>query len=122
MLETKNFSEKELSCRCCGDNRMNILFLEKLQRIRDEYGKPMKLSSAYRCPNHNNNISSSGVDGPHTTGRAVDVLVAGEDAYHLLKIVMKHNMTGVGIAGKSFIHIDDLPKSEKRHRPVIWTY
>jgi len=122
MLETKNFSEKELSCKCCGDNRMNLAFLEKLQMIRDEYGKPMKLSSAYRCPKHNNNISSSGIDGPHTTGRAVDVLVAGEDAYHLLKIVMKHNMTGVGIAGKSFIHIDDLPKSEKRHRPVIWTY
>jgi len=101
---------------------MNFIFLEKLQLIRDEYGKPMKISSAYRCSKHNSNISKSGEDGPHTTGRAVDITVAGEDAYHLLKIVLKHNMTGVGIKGKSFIHIDDLPKSEKRHRPVIWTY
>ena len=58
-------------------------FLEKLQTIRDLYGKPIRLNSGYRCPEFNATISKTGPDGPHTTGRAVDIAISGQDALHV---------------------------------------
>ena len=125
-ISTKNFSNKELACSCCGDNKMNKETLIALQRLRDAIGKPMSLSSAYRCPVHNDKVSSTGKEGPHTTGKAIDILCSGKFAYEILSCAMIRSSIwkGIGISQKGkhssrFIHLDTI---DSDNRPWVWSY
>ncbi|MEG3637667.1 D-Ala-D-Ala carboxypeptidase family metallohydrolase [Magnetococcus sp. PR-3] len=123
-----HFSHDELQCRCgCGQALMDERFMALLEELRMAFGKPMPLTSAYRCPNHNAAVSSSGHDGPHTTGCAVDVQVAGHDAHALLTLATHHGFTGLGVKQRGthqsrFIHLDTLNNAQGRPRPWIWSY
>ena len=121
----KNFSSEELKCKHCGEEKIIPEFMDRLQALRKDYGKPMKISSGYRCPIHNRNVSKTGDDGPHTTGRAVDILCHGKEAYDLLHLALLHGFTGIGINQKGlkasrFIHIDDIP--DRTIRPTVFSY
>jgi len=101
-------------------------FLDKLQTIRDEFKKPMRINSGFRCSKHDANVSSSKIagKGPHTTGHAVDVGISGSDALLLVELAVKNGMTGIGIKQKGkgrFCHFDDLT-DEAGPRPWIWSY
>ena len=127
MKLTKNFSVKECSCKCCGQCEMDQDFMNILQKIREEFGGPIKLSSAYRCSAYNQAVSSSGANGPHTSGKAVDVVISGSDAFKFLGIAKENGVQGFGFDQKGdhqkrFIHIDTLEPSEGRPRPCVWTY
>ena len=123
-----HFSSAEISCHCgCGREEMEGRFMLKLEMLRTVFGKPMPVTSGFRCPAHNAQASDTGLNGPHTTGQAVDVQVSGEDAYHLLGLAIQHGFTGIGIkqAGthsSRFLHIDTLEASPGRPRPTVWTY
>jgi len=96
MMETINFSYAELQCKCgCGGNEMKPEFLNKLQAIRDEFQKPMRINSGFRCSNHDANVSSSKIagKGPHTTGHAVDVGISGADALQLVELAVNDSST-----------------------------
>lgn len=121
----RHFTEQEFACECgCGECGMDAEFVSMLDQARDFYGRPMVLSSARRCSEHNNRVSSTGYFGPHTTGKAADVLCHGGDAHRLLEIAMRMGFTGIGIAQKGphesrFIHLDILRNEQ---RPWVWSY
>ncbi|MBF0098374.1 MAG: DUF882 domain-containing protein [Magnetococcales bacterium] len=123
-----HFSESELRCHCgCGRQDMDADFLLKLEALRMAYGKPMPVSSGYRCPAHNAATSTTGENGPHTTGQAIDILVAGEDAYRLVGLAIQYGFTGIGFSQKGppekrFIHLDTLTRADGYPRPTVWTY
>ena len=126
-LSTEHFSDRELACKCCGVNRMDAGFMSKVETLRSLYGKPIKLSRAYSCPKHNSEVSITGLNGPHTTGHAIDVLVSGEDVYTLLDMALTIGFTGIGINQRGphaqrFLHLDDLPNSVSAPRPRVWSY
>ena len=131
-FETKHFSQKELECKCgkCEFPGMDKNFMELLEAVRTDpdWNRPMSISSAYRCPEHNSNVSSTGEEGPHTTGKAIDVRLSGKDAHLFLGIAMGYDFSGVGIAqkgshGSRFIHLDTLEQEETSGpRPWIWSY
>ena len=114
-----NFSEGELACPCCGEAEMNRDFMGILQAIRTDYGKPMNVTSGYRCETHNKALRG----GPeHPAGQAVDILVANPDAMELVALAVKYGLPRVGISQRGdrprFIHLggsSDLPKA-------IWSY
>ncbi len=123
----EHFSPHEFKCRCgnCGSDgkEMDMRFIARLDALRKEFGTPMSITSGYRCPIHNNHVSSTGLRGPHTTGRAADVGISGADAWLL---VLLSNFGGIGINqrgpyNKRFIHFDDL-EGHAHPRPRIWTY
>ena len=102
-------------------------FMARLDKTREEYGSPMVVTSGYRCPEYNDEVSSTGRNGPHTTGKAVDISVSGEDAHRLLYYVMRNGFSGVGVkqAGdhkSRFIHVDTLSEEESNTRPWLWSY
>ncbi|MDC0529213.1 D-Ala-D-Ala carboxypeptidase family metallohydrolase [Gammaproteobacteria bacterium] len=125
---SKYFSDKELACKCgecSGENQMSPAFMERLDELRSEYGKPIILSSAYRCPAHNKKVSSTGENGPHTTGKAVDIKVSGQDAHRVTRIAFRLGFTGIGIKQSGrwqsrFIHVDTLSMGDTR--PRVWSY
>ena len=129
---TKHFSRDELKCSFAPDAPvlMDVYFMEKLEELREEWGRPMRLSSAYRTEDnprerskplkydHLGNPLPKG--GMHARGRAVDVLIAGADAVELLRLAVKY-FNGIGINQKGewnqrFIHLDD------RTNPAMWSY
>ena len=118
-----NFTEAEMRCHCgCLRADMDPAFMAALQRVRNVYGKPMPVTSGFRCLDYNARISKTGRSGPHTTGRAVDIAISGENTYHLLSAAI--GMRGIGLkqhgphAGR-FMHLDSLYGPM---RPRIWTY
>ena len=135
IVATDHFSDKELRCKCCGVATMQPEFMESLERIRVEMNRPLKLSSAFRCSKHNQEVSSTGPNGPHTDhgdgGQAVDVRISGADALRLVEVAKKFGMTGIGVkqsgpAGKRFIHLDNLGSNYTKltggPRPWLWSY
>ena len=120
------FEPGEFQCRCgCERNLIQPGLVYKLDDLRHEYGKPLVVTSGYRCPDHNSRVSTTGATGPHTTGLAVDVGVTGRDAYVILKLALKHGITGIGVnqkGGGRFIHLDLIPDSYGHKRPWVWSY
>tara|TARA_R100000963_G_C4642571_1_gene106252 strand:- start:1287 stop:1694 length:408 start_codon:yes stop_codon:yes gene_type:complete len=125
---TPHFTIKEMRCKGTGICEMNDVFMEILEQIRSEYGKPMFISSGFRHPDHNERVSSTGRTGPHTKGQACDVLCMGEDAMLIAKIAKELGMTGFGFRQhgpyqKRFLHLDNLPNIVKvQKRPWTWSY
>lgn len=124
-MATPHFTDAELACRHCGQ-LPPAEFQERLERFRVVYGRPIRLSSAFRCSEHNQKVSKTGPRGPHTHG-AVDVLCYGQEAWDLLKAAMRYEWSGIGISQKGpresrFIHLDDLTRSPDHPRPWVWSY
>ena len=123
------FTEDEMRCKCgCGAALMQPHFMAELDALRHAFGAPLRVSSGYRCPAHNATVSSTGEDGPHTTGMAADLLVSGADAYALLRMALNGKavggFTGIGVRQRGdhalrFIHLDMLRSGM---RPWVWSY
>ena len=73
MSDWQYFTENELRCRGTGDCFMDKNFMKKLVQLREDYDKPMIVSSGYRDLSYNTAIGGS-PDSAHTYGRAVDIL------------------------------------------------
>ena len=119
------FSDAELTCKCgCAQQKMHDDFMVKVIELRRKCGFPFPVSSAYRCPTHNRKVSSSGLTGAHTTGRAIDIAVQGAQARMLMKVALDMGFTGIGVqqkGGGRFIHLDDLD-AKWGPRPNVWSY
>ena len=105
MSKSKYFTDKELACRCCGVNGITPAFLEKLDELREKYGKPIILNSAFRCPKHNQAIGGS-PNSQHVLGLAVDISCTNsQERAQLLDASYIVGFRGRGIA-KTFVHLD----------------
>jgi uncharacterized protein YcbK (DUF882 family) len=104
-LRWPNFTEGEFRCRCgCGRADMDPAFMDRLQALRERFGKPLRISSGYRCPDHNARVSSTGRGGPHITGKAVDVAVAYGDVDELERLAVLADVSGRGVQQKPRRH------------------
>lgn len=125
-LTLRHFNPNEFACKCgCGQNEFSADTAVRFDNVRHEYGKPLTVSSGYRCPKHNAEESDTGLTGPHTTGHAVDSPVDRKDAFRLNAIAIKYGFMGIGYKqhGTSrYMHLDDLPDSPGQPRPTIWSY
>ena len=113
-----NFDEREFRCRHCGVSAMKPEFMGRLQALRTAYGKPMSISSGYRCPDHPIEKAKAH-PGMHATGLAADVAVSGAEAVAVLRLALAQGFTGIGVQQKGagrFIHLDT------RAEPAIWSY
>lgn len=106
MSGSKYFSTKELACNCCGKANMDTAFLEQLNILREVWGKPLTLTSAFRCPEHNAKVGGA-AGSQHVLGKAVDIDWAtwsGSDRFAFLQLAMER-FNGIGLH-PLFIHID----------------
>lgn len=128
----RNFTALEFQSRGGGEplplDLPNVpRFLDRLQMLREACGFPFNVSSGYRTPEYNNQISKTGLNGPHTTGRAVDILAVGEQAFHLVHLAPLYGFTRMGVDqngahGSRYIHLDDLEAEDGFPSPWVWTY
>lgn len=111
MQITANFSYYELECPCCEQLEIDYRFIQALQEIRDAIGRPIKITSGFRCHKHNMEVGGA-ITSNHLKGRAVDISTRGwssEDLHYLVyELTSKQHpdfQTGVGIY-KNHIHFD----------------
>ncbi len=121
MQLTKNFSKKELECKCgCGKCVMNPLLLSSLQLLRDKIGKPIKITSGYRCSTHNAKVGGA-VSSQHLQGNAVDISIDGmtiEDFQRLIMMALQiPAFKGYGFH-KMFMHLD----TRNSPQVISWHY
>lgn len=121
------FRAHELACKChyreCQRYGMDDDFMNALVALRETMPFPFLIGSAYRCPEHNQDVSTTGPEGPHTTGKAVDIRIQGTDARMLIDAAIK-NFEGIGInqtgpRARRFVHLDMVQRDAGR---VIWSY
>jgi len=110
VINSKYFTEDEMRCKCCGglpENGMDQTLVDLLDAIREQVGKPITLSCAYRCPSHNADVG--GVpDSQHVLGCASDLLIPeGYTVETLAEVAEECNADGVGrYFGDEFVHVD----------------
>ncbi len=111
---SKNFNSYEFRCglgRSCSCSTILIddKLIEYLQKIRDHFGKPITITSAYRCPSYNRSIGSS-TGSYHSKGMAVDFVVEGVSPREVAKYAESIGIKGIGLYETEddgfFVHID----------------
>ena len=132
MSISPHFTKTELACPCCGrmpyengvlsEDDYHLKFISPLEELRNAAGFPFIPTSAYRCPLHNTKVGGARTSH-HMDGLAIDILVYGERAYHLLRLASGLDWRGIGINQRSstppdqrYIHLD------RRDNPTIWSY
>jgi uncharacterized protein YcbK (DUF882 family) len=117
MSEFRYFALSDFECSETGKNKIQPLFVHKLDDLRDSCGFPFRINSGYRSPEHSIEAAKPGGGGQHTTGFCADIAIAnGAQRFTILKNAMAHGWTGIGIA-KTFVHLD-----MRTTTPVVWTY
>lgn len=115
-----NFSKQEFDCKHTGENNMQHEFMEKLQRIRQVYGKPMTVTSGFRSKRHPIEAKKTHSNGEHTQGNCADIACTNSsDRYELINLALANGITRVGIA-KNFLHFGIGGKGLPNN--VIWEY
>jgi uncharacterized protein YcbK (DUF882 family) len=115
-----HFSRREFACRgrdCCGESApVHPALIMGLEQLRALVGKPLRISSGFRCNRHNREISGA-ADSLHTLGMAADVFVpAGWTAQELAgraESVPVFHEGGIGIY-TSWVHLDVRPTGKAR--------
>lgn len=123
---SEHFSRDELKCKFTGECSMSSSFLTKLETLRTHYGKPIRLTSAYRSLEHPVEKAKSKDGKPrstgyHVLGRAVDIACWNTDGARLLQIAIQMNLFGgYGFSftgSQRFLHVDD-----REDGLMIWSY
>lgn len=107
-----HFNSTEFDCHgsgCCSQTLINEKLIEYLEKIREHFGKPITITSAYRCPTHNSNVGGA-TGSRHSKGDAADIVVSGVAPREVAKYAESIGVLGIGLYETSadgfFTHID----------------
>ena len=113
----KYFNKSEFS----NFEMMDEKLLSMLDKVREIYGHPIKITSSYRSPEHPIEAAKK-QPGEHSYGAAVDIVSdSGGKTFRLVKAAIEVGFTRIGISRKrGFIHLGiGYPGAPEK---TIWTY
>lgn len=109
---SKDLKVREFSCHgsgCCSTVMIDEQLVEYVQKIRDHFGKPITITSGYRCPTHNRNVGGA-TGSRHAKGQAADIVVSGVAPKTVAQYAESIGIKGIGLYETSkdghFVHID----------------
>ena len=105
MWRSRFFKRREIACRHCGELVVHADSLEKLDQLRRLLGRPVTLSSAYRCGVHNALVGGAPLS-MHKFARAFDVTLAGHSKSDVVAAAIEAGFTGLGVNYRTFVHVD----------------
>lgn len=111
-LASKNFTWRELECKCgCGIRNVSHNAIVKLQIMREIIGKSFTVISSARCPIHNARVGGASKSQHRSTNfiaaTAFDISLYGHDKLEMIRAAKKAGFSGIGVRYKTFIHVDD---------------
>ena len=93
--------QMSLDAAVATDLEISSDIMDLLQKARNELG-PLVITSAYRCPDHNSKVSSTGPSGPQYNWDAVDIHVSNSQHRKQLIDYFATKVTGLGVAKTFF--------------------
>jgi hypothetical protein len=110
---SNNFVSTEFDCKgndgCCNKTLIDPKLVVYLQAIREHFGKPITITSGYRCSKHNTRVGGA-AGSRHTKGEAADIVVSGVAPREVAKFAESIGVKGIGCyesaADGYFTHID----------------
>ena len=107
-----NFNSSEFDCHgsgCCSSTLVDDKLVTYLQQIREHFGKPVNISSGYRCATHNKNIGGA-TGSRHSKGQAADIYISGVTPAEIAKYAESIGILGIGLYETNsdgfFVHVD----------------
>lgn len=100
-----NFTLGEFACRD-GSDRVLVhpALVAVLQCVRDHFGKPVRINSAYRTKAYNASIGGA-KSSKHVLGMAADIVVKGVDHEDVAEFLEEYDVGGLG-RYNTFTHVD----------------
>ena len=102
----QHFRAEELSCPCGHCERVVVhwALVELLQRIRWRIGRPIIVTSGYRCPEHNAAVGGT-PSSLHMFGMAADLQCEGLTPQMLADVATECGAGGLGLYPRH-LHVD----------------
>lgn len=103
---SKNFKVREFRCKDGSDSILiDVGFVtDKLQNIRDHFGVPITINSAYRTSSYNKKVGGAS-KSYHLQGRAFDIVVKGINLDEVCRYAKSIGIKGI-IRYNTFVHVD----------------
>jgi len=100
-----NFKAYELECHCrdCNISVVSEDLLNRLEILRRLWGKPVSLTSCYRCYLHNKAVGGK-THSWHLSGSAADIVFPDKDRSIFIKLCSK--IFSYSYIEDTFIHVD----------------
>ena len=100
----QNFAPYEIRCKGSGTLCLNEAAMDALQRLRTALGCPLRVNSAYRCPDYNRKIGGA-PDSRHLYAEAFDI---GKTEWELGQLLEEAAKAGFLVAKQytGFVHLD----------------
>ena len=104
---SKNFRACEFDCKCsrCTETKVDEQLVAYLQQIRDHFGKAVRITGPYRCPEHNAETPNASKTSRHMKGMAADIKVEDTPPAEVAKYAERIGVLGIGLYD-TFVHID----------------
>lgn len=111
---SKYFERQEFECKCgCGFATVDFELLNILERLREYYGKPIKINSGCRCKIYNKSIGGSS-GSRHMEGVAADIDILEIHPEEVQTKLGEWYPDAYGLGKyKTFTHIDSRTKKAR---------
>lgn len=114
---SKHFSSTEFENKGDKEFFLEEELIEKLEKVREEFGKAITITSGYRSPEYNKKIGGAPASS-HISGMAADVTCSNIKELDKLYEICENHFEAVGDGRKKgFVHVD-IRKGKKRR----WLY
>ena len=102
---SEHFHLREFECPCCRCVMLAPRLLCRLEVLRELWGKPIVVTSGYRCTEHNVWVKGS-PKSLHMRGQAADIVVPFEEQEAVVAMARNADFSSVIPYGKrNFIHL-----------------
>jgi len=113
---SEHFHAREFACNHCGrlaPGGVPPLLVQILEQVRAHFGRPVRITSGYRCPTHNRNVGGAS-RSQHLRGTAADIQVDGVPAHkvHAYLAGIRGRKGGLG-RYRAFTHVDIGPDGRR---------
>ena len=106
---SEHFDRSEFMCHCnCGCDTVDYELLRVLEMVRAHFHSPVRVTSAFRCLEHNRSIGSKDTS-MHVVGKACDIQVMDVKPETVYNFLNRWSPTGLGLGlykEKGFTHVD----------------
>ena len=124
IIKTKNFNpdiDVRLKCTCgkilCDERSVSQETLDRVQLVRDDIQRPLKVTSGGRCQYHPDEQHRT-TPADHQMCQVVDVEVQGGNMRgEVVRLALKHGFNAIGVA-KTFVHMGYREDCDL----VMWVY
>lgn len=123
MKLTTDFDSSEFKCSHCAKDGIDLQFVLKLQQLRDKIGKPIYVTSGYRCAKHpiemeKHRENPRRTTGTHVLGIASDITCPDIPFNDFIRAIKECTwFSGIGIdKQRHFVHVDT------KARQLTWRY